>query len=65
MALVLVELPGRTASSAPRSNGTGDPLVNSIGCPHTRARAVVDLAAADFFFGDYQIATGRTCCVVR
>ncbi len=39
--------------------------VNSIGWPHTRARAVVDSAAADFIFRDYQITPGRTCCVVR
>ena len=38
--------------------------VNSIGWPHARARAVADLAAADFYFAIIRSATGRTCCVV-
>ena len=40
------------------------PRLTQLVGPHARARAVADLAAADFYFAIIRSATGRTCCVV-
>ena len=54
------ELPGhrQAAASKAQRHPDGSP-VYSIGWPHARARAVADLAAADFYFAIIRSATGR------
>ena len=59
------EVGGRCQSHPGSIDGGVEPPVNSIGWPHARARAVVDSAAADFYFAIIRSATGRTYGVVR